>query len=91
MAFSRIRNSIYNCKQATLLVLKKKEQRLSIAERASLFIHLLFCDPCKRFVKQSDFIDHSLHHCDEMLHDQPVHSLSEETRKKIQQELDSAN
>lgn len=91
MAFVSIRNSIYNCKQATLFILKKKDRRLSITERARLFIHLLFCDPCKRFVKQSDFIDHSLHHCDEMLYDQPVHSLPEETRKKIQQELDAAS
>lgn len=91
MAFVSVRNSIYNCKQATQLVLKKKEQRLSIAERASLFVHLLFCDPCKRFVKQSDFIDHSLHHCEEMLLDQPVYSLPEEARKKIQQELDAGS
>jgi len=91
MAFVSVRNSIYNCKLATLFILKKKERKLSITERASLFIHLLFCDPCKRFVKQSDFIDHSLHHYDEMLHDQPVHSLPEEARKKIQQELDAAN
>jgi hypothetical protein len=88
MAFLVVKNIIYNCKQATLLIIKKKEQRLSIVEKVRLFVHLLFCDPCKRFVKQSEIIDHSLHNCEEMLFEHPVYTLPEEFRKKIQHQLE---
>jgi len=90
MAFISIKHIIYNCKQATLLILKKKEGKLSLMERFRLFIHLLLCDPCQRFKKQSDFIDLSLHHCEDNLHEHPIHVLPSETKQKIQLELDLA-
>jgi hypothetical protein len=90
MGFVSVKNIIHNCKQATLLILKKKEGRLSLTERIRLFIHLLFCDPCQRFGKQSDFIDHSLHHCEDRLHEHSIHVLPDEIKQKIQLELDLA-
>ena len=52
-----LKNIIHNCKQATLLSLKKEEQQLSFKEHFQLGIHLLFCDACKQFIKQSQLIN----------------------------------
>jgi hypothetical protein len=85
MANGLIRNTIHNCKQATLLHIKKQEKKISPAERVKLFIHLLFCDPCRLFVKQAAIIDQSLR---QLQSGQPAHTLPEASRKKIQQLLD---
>ncbi len=89
MAFAFFKKIVYNCKRATLLIIKKKEQRLTTAEKLQLYIHLHFCNPCKRFVKQSDLIDNLLHHAEEFLLDPPVYSLPYEMGEKIQQEMDA--
>ena len=91
MAFPLFKKIVYNCKRATLLIVKKEEQQLTTIEKVQLSIHLHFCNPCKRFVKQSELIDYTLKHSEEILLDPPVYSLPEETRIKIQQELTKIN
>jgi len=89
MAFLLFKKTIYNCKHATLLIIKKEERRLTLHERIQLSIHLHYCNPCKRFVNQSNLIDYTLQHADEILLETPVYSLPEEIRRKIQQKLDA--
>jgi hypothetical protein len=89
MKFYLFKKTIYNCKQATFLITKKSEQKLSIAENLKLFYHLLFCDPCKEFAKQSHIIDGAMHDCQETLSQHPPHVLPEAAKKKIQEMIDS--
>jgi hypothetical protein len=44
------------CKQATALVSQGLDRKLSRWERCKLKIHLLICDACSNFVRQSEFI-----------------------------------
>jgi hypothetical protein len=43
------KKTLYNCKQATLLSLKRDEGRISLVERVKLAYHLLYCEPCRKF------------------------------------------
>jgi hypothetical protein len=44
------------CKQATALVSQGLDRQLSGWERLKLRLHLLVCDSCSKFVRQSAFI-----------------------------------
>jgi hypothetical protein len=56
-------NSINNkklmitCKEATMLSVQKAEINISLSDRLRLFIHLLICQYCRLFNKQSKMID----------------------------------
>ena len=91
MKFYLFRKIVFNCKQATFLITKKSERRLSIPENLKLFYHLLFCEPCKDFSKQSHIIDDAMHHCQEELSQHPPHILPEDSKKKIQEMIDDNN
>jgi len=41
-----------NCKEATLLMAKKEEGKLSLIERWELSMHTSMCSYCKKFEKQ---------------------------------------
>ena len=45
------------CKEATMLSVQKVEINLSFSDRMRLFIHLLVCQYCRLFDKQSKIID----------------------------------
>ncbi len=45
------------CKEATMLSVQKTEINISFSDRMRLFIHLLVCQYCRLFAKQSKMID----------------------------------
>jgi len=89
MKFYLFKKTVFNCRQATFLMIKKSESGLTFTERLKLSYHLLFCDPCKNFLNQSGLIDQLLHNCHEHLTDDPAHSLSPNAKQKIQELIDS--
>lgn len=84
-----LKNIVHNCKAATLISLKKEDGDITTNERARLFIHLLFCDACKQFIKQSALINKLLRQLSNSLPAYPPHKLSAEIKEKIQQQLNS--
>ncbi len=54
-----------SCKEATQLILKKEEGKLSIGQRVQLSLHLLICDLCKSFNLQNKWINKHIHHLQE--------------------------
>ena len=46
-----------SCKEATMLSVQKAEINLSFSDRFRLFIHLIICQYCRLFDKQSKMID----------------------------------
>lgn len=48
---------VFNCKQATLLSLKKEQGKISFIEKIKLAYHLFYCDPCQHFIKHSHIIN----------------------------------
>ncbi len=56
---------IYNifamaCREATLLMEKREERKLDIYEKLALRFHLVICDGCRRYNKQSEFLNQLL-------------------------------
>jgi len=79
---------LYDCKQATLLSIKKDQGRISFLERIKLSYHLLYCDPCRNFIAQSHQIDHAGKKLENLLASRPPFSLPLNTRDRIQKEID---
>lgn len=46
-----------NCRKATYLHEQKKEGKLGFAESIGLWLHLLYCGICKRFVSQVEEVE----------------------------------
>ena len=58
---SIIHKTVYTCEEATKLVVKKREQKLSFIQRIKLWLHLAICSACKRFEIQNMWLDKQLH------------------------------
>lgn len=56
-----------SCKQATQLICKKEENRLSFIEKVKLRIHLSVCRFCCLFESQTNFIEKNACHLQEHL------------------------
>ena len=48
---------IVPCQIATLLIEKKQCKALNSSEKIQLFVHTLICDACRKYEKQSRFLD----------------------------------
>ncbi len=51
-----MKNLNISCKEASFLISKKQETKLSATERLKLFLHLRICNTCKLFKKQTEFL-----------------------------------
>jgi hypothetical protein len=55
---SRNKNKfMISCKEATMIVVKKAEIKVTFSERLKLFFHLIICQYCRLFEKQNKIID----------------------------------
>lgn len=72
-----------SCKDATYLVSKKEEKKLSFLEMIQLKIHLLICIFCRLFEQQTKLIGKNAGHAHEHHH---AH-LSDASKQKILQAL----
>lgn len=77
---------LYNCRQATRLSLKREEGNISLTERLVLAYHLLYCEPCRRFIYQWELLTRRRAARD--VQAQPPFALSPEAKQRIQQQLD---
>lgn len=84
------KKNVFNCKQATLLSIKKEEGKLSFTGKVKLQYHLFYCKYCRRFIKQSAVINKAGSDTAESLFTNPPHLLSPETKENIQHQIDTA-
>lgn len=82
------RKIVFDCKQATLLSIKKAEGKISLVEKWKLSYHLWYCDPCRRFISQWKRFDGLKQMGEEKLLVKPPFQLSETSRIAIQQEIE---
>lgn len=82
------KKTVYNCRQATLLSIKREEGNITVHERIKLWYHLLACDPCRNFIRQSAQINRAGKKLQEMLSEHPPFRLSDTIRMRIQAEID---
>jgi hypothetical protein len=83
------KKTVFNCKQATLLSLKKEEGKITFWESIKLWYHLLYCKYCKRFTKQSAIINKLGETVTESLFTNPPHTLSAKSKADIQRMVDN--
>ncbi|MBC7936520.1 MAG: hypothetical protein H7Y86_14315 [Rhizobacter sp.] len=87
----KVKDIIRNCKQATLLAVKREERLLTFPERIRLSVHLVFCDACKQFIQQSALINKAMKGFTGRLDNTPPYRLSEAAKEKLQQQIDRHN
>jgi len=85
------RKIVFNCKQATLLSLKKEGKSISVPERIKLLYHLLFCDSCRNFIKQSSLITRLGKDVIDSIFANPPHTLSPKIKESLQQQLNAGD
>lgn len=78
-----LRKVLYNCKEATLLIVKREQRRLSLLARLKLYYHLLHCGVCRSFQTQSMFINDLTHKIAGSLDYDPPYKLSDATAKGL--------
>lgn len=76
---------LLSCEQASLLILKREENKLSSIEKIQLWVHSSVCSLCKEFEHHNDFINNNLEfHFNNQEGD--VH-LSEGEKQKMKQAI----
>jgi hypothetical protein len=78
---SPFQKTLYNCKESTLLSIKREEGRISLLERMKLAYHLWHCEPCRRFVNHWQTIGRKRI-------DRPPFAMPAEVKRRIQDQLD---
>ena len=51
---------IIPCREATFLMSKREEDAITLRERIGLYVHLLVCEYCRRFFRQTRLISHEI-------------------------------
>jgi hypothetical protein len=82
----KLKKIIYNCREATLLIEKRRYKLLSPKERIKLLIHLSGCSVCRLFRRQSRIIDRAMRM---LFHTNAnhTHSLDESTKREMQEKI----
>ena len=74
-----------NCKEATLLIVKKQEGKLSWGDKIRLRFHVMMCKFCKLFENDVQLIDGHIHDCIEEYNID--YRMSEPDKNHIKNEL----
>ncbi|HRG87934.1 MAG TPA: hypothetical protein PLW44_02875 [Chitinophagales bacterium] len=72
------------CKEATYLHEIKKEGKLTLSQRVGLWVHLLYCNLCRRFVKQTDVLSKQVKELSNN-----TGTLSPDAKQKMQQAINN--
>lgn len=84
------RKTIFNCRQATYLSVKREEGTVTLLERVKLGYHLLYCEPCRRFIQQWELLKQTSN-SKTFFAWQPPYSLSDQAKEKIRRQLSELN
>lgn len=74
-----------SCKEATFMVSKKEEKKLSWREKFQLKLHLAICKMCRLFEKQSRRISKDA----AQLHEHTTEALSTEKKQEMKTALEN--
>jgi hypothetical protein len=80
-----------NCKEATLYAQKAEEEKITFSERVKLLFHLLYCAPCRKFVKQSKLLSQAIYNYTHHLSNNSSNSLSSNAKERMQEKINEWN
>jgi len=75
---------IIPCTEATFLMSKREERALTLGETLHLYIHLLVCEFCRRFLKQTNIMTKALNRATS------IEFLTPEEKQKMKKYLNLA-
>ncbi len=75
---------IISCREATYLISRNREKPIGLRARFKLLIHLLICEYCRRFMKQTKVIEAQAKKLRSDDH------LSDEEKKEMEDRLESS-
>jgi hypothetical protein len=87
MTMEGLKKITHNCKHATFLIEKKLVGRLSFSERIFLKIHLIGCDVCKLYQKQTNRINEMIRELFNIRTTEPTR-LDENFKKELQDRIE---
>jgi len=77
-----------SCHEATYLISKKQEDKLSLTEQMKLSLHLMYCKYCNRFAKQTKQITKSIKEMNKRIKKNSVKiKLTEEQKNRIRKAM----
>ncbi len=76
-----------SCKEATYLISKKEEGKITMVERLKLSFHLMMCRFCKMFEKQNNFIAHHTRQMEDVLSPHDDGTLPDSIKEKIKRSM----
>lgn len=79
-----------HCKEATMLSVQKEQGDLSWPQSIKLWVHLLYCESCRRFVKQSAVITSALKEYNTTTTQNPHHRLSVDVKELMKKKINDA-
>ncbi|MCB0697259.1 MAG: hypothetical protein KDC07_07835 [Chitinophagaceae bacterium] len=80
-----------SCKEATYLVSKKEQGKITIAERIRLSLHLMICKFCKRFEKQNKIITEHAKRLEHVLYNEGETTLPDSYKEHIRSSVTGNN
>jgi hypothetical protein len=80
---------LITCQQATLLVEKRHDHALSLAQRAGLWMHLHYCRHCSRYARQTVLVAQLARHA-ALGHEHASVSLPAPARQRIRERMAEA-
>ena len=79
-----------SCHEATFLISKKQEEKLSLTEQMKLSLHLMYCKYCNRFAKQTKEITKAIKEMNRRMQKNSVKiTLTEEQKKRIKKAINN--
>ena len=80
---------MFKCKQASQLVSRALDKKLSMRERFTLKLHLLMCKHCSRVSQQLNTLNVAISSIGKTIEDDASITLPPETKNRISQLLES--
>lgn len=77
-----------SCRAATALMEKKQRAEISFADRQRLRFHLLLCNACRQYERQSAFIEQLFRKKQDALNEEELAQTAAELEEKILRKLD---
>lgn len=76
-----------SCKEATMYASQAQDGKISFFTKFKLYFHLLYCKPCRLFVKQLKQLALIISGYKKQLNEKANHQLTEEQKIRIQQKI----
>lgn len=77
-----------SCRDATALMEKRHREEISFAERIQLAVHVTLCAACRRYQKQSAWLEGIFRSRDQQIMEEEVDQQAGELEEKILRQLE---